>query len=189
MTFEQLKTELNTALGDDDNFTFTDNEKTRALTEAVNDRYVVDEVFDDSLTYSTSTWQYTVPSAVTVVQELQMAFSDDSSPERIPKEAWEVVDDKIHIDVRYRHILRDGRTLYVKGLNKLDAGDTITKVGTQEYILNLAQYNTLKLLTQKKVNRFLKNDTTMSELVGLRGQLWQDVQEYRTRIRRIFVSS
>jgi hypothetical protein len=190
MDFNALYSELNIALGDNDDFTFTSNEKSRALTEAINDQYVVSEVWDDSITYDASVWQYAIPTGITVVNELQMAMnSDDGSPERIPTDAWEVVEDNIHISSRYRNILRTGKTLYVKGLAKLDSTSTVDNVGLQEYILNLSQYNTLKLLTQKKVNRFLKNDTSMAELIGLRGQLWRDVLEYRRRVRRIYISS
>jgi hypothetical protein len=182
--------ELNIRLGDTDNFTFSTEEKTSAVTEAINDQYVVEEVLDSSLTYANGTWQYAVPSGVTVVQELLMNISQDSgAPDRISNEAWEVVGNTINIDYRYRDTLRDGRTLYIKGLNKPDNTDTITNKGLQEYVLALALYNTLKTLTNKKMNRFLKNDTTMAELINVRGLMWRDVEEYRKRVRRQYVSA
>ena len=133
-----LLTELNVRLGDSDNFTFTSDEKSSALTEATNDTYVNEEAYDSSLTYTSTTWQYTIPTGVTNVQELEMSYSGSTdAPQRVPKDAWEIVNGKIHIDRNYRDILSEGATIYVKGLNKITTSDTVTNVGLQEYILNL----------------------------------------------------
>ena len=56
--------ELNVRTGDSDNFTFTEEEKNSAITRAMNDDHVVNEVWDSSLVYSSGTYEYAYPAGV-----------------------------------------------------------------------------------------------------------------------------
>lgn len=57
MTFNETKEELDITLGDSEDVTFTPEEKTRALTKAWNDPYVVKTVWDTTTTFDSSNYQ------------------------------------------------------------------------------------------------------------------------------------
>lgn len=181
MDFAEFLSELNIALGDTDNFTFTTEEKTRALTEAINDPYTVKPIWDTSLTYSVGTYQYGIPTGMTTVKDIYIRTDNSvNNPTKIDSSFWEVIGTNIQFSPLTN--IPDTYGLYLSGNYKYTISDTITETNTQEYVLTLAQFRCLKLLGNKKVNRFLKNDTTMSELVTLKRDLEQDVINYRKRL-------
>jgi hypothetical protein len=189
MDFADTEDELNITLGDSGSVTFTPEEKQRALQKAWKDPYVVKTVWDISLTYDSQTYQYAVPTGVTTVKDIYLSPSNTAydPPEKIASDLWEVVDGYIQFKSLASSIIPQGNTLYIKGNYKYDyATDTITDNNTQEYVIALAGYNTLTLLGFKKANLFLKNDTTMGELVALRRELKQDVVEARGKLAREF---
>jgi hypothetical protein len=61
MDLADFTTELNIRIGDTDNFTFTPEEKTSALTEAINDEYVVVTIGIVALVFQAGVYQYTNP--------------------------------------------------------------------------------------------------------------------------------
>lgn len=179
MNFEALLSALNTVLGDTDNFTFTPEEKTRALTEAFNDPYVVTDNWDDSLTFATGTYQYPLPAGVTSVKDISIKTDNSQDyPEKIDSSLWEVVGSNIQFKPG-ADVIPSGYTLYVRSNTKSTISDTISGVRLQEYVLKLAQYTCISLLGNKRALRFLKNDTSMSELITLKRDLLQDVTNYR----------
>lgn len=189
MDFTTGLTTLDTILGDSSDITFTNAEKTRALTRAWNDQYVVIPVWDTSLTYSTSTYQYAIPIAtMTAVSDIYLA-PPSTNPDPIDASLWEVVNGNIQFGSSASNFITNGYTLYLKGKYKLTVDDTIDDVGMQEYVLALAGVNTLTLLGFKKANLFVKNDLTMAELIGLRRELMVDVKEGRTRLLKEFQSA
>jgi len=182
MDFTALYNELNILLGDSDNFTFTPEEKERALTQAINDRYVV-QTATGTFTYSATTRAYAMPAGLTTVRNLQ--FSTTSDWQRtLPGDAYEVIDNTIYMDYDYRYEIPEGATITVVGNKKLTVGDTITKTNLQEYIFTLAHYNTLALLGTKKTNRFIKNDTNMNEIIALRRELQNNILQQRQSLAR-----
>lgn len=191
MTFTESKTELNIRIGDTNNVTFTDEEKTSALHKAWNDSYVVKTVWDSSLTFDASTYQYAVPTGVSVVKDIYVkpTNSTQTEPQKVASNLWEVVDGNIQFKNYANTHIPDGYILYIKGAKKLDyATDELETTGLQEYVLSLAGYNTLGLLTYKKANLFLKNDTTMNELINLRREMERDVVRERARLQREYES-
>lgn len=188
MDFATLKTELNIRLGDTDNFTFTIEEKTSNLTEAFNDSDVVKIVWNDTLTYAQNTFQYAKPSGVDKVLDIYIKRSSSSNdePEKIASDLWEVVDSNIHFKHLAHATIPEGATLYIKGYTKYTISDTVTETNLQEFILNLAQLKCLKMLGIKKALRFLKNDTSMAEVVAIKRELEREVQMYRQRLPREF---
>lgn len=176
-----LLTELNIRLGDTDNFTFTSDEKTEALREAINDDYTLKPVWDDSLSYTTGTYQYTIPTNVTVIQGIYIKpDNNQDNPDPISSDMWNVVAGNIQF--RGVKTVPNGYTLYIQGSYKYTVNDTITETNIQEYVLNLAQRHCLKMLGTKKALRFLKNDTSMSEVLALKRELDQEVRNYRKRL-------
>lgn len=179
MDFATFLETLNIALGDTDDFTFTPEEKTRALTEAFNDPYVVTDDWDTSLTFVTGTYQYALPAGVTSVKDISIkADNSQDYPEKISSNLWEVVGTNIQFKPG-ADVIPSGYTLYVRGNDKTTIADTVSSVRLQEYILKLAQYACLSQLGNKRALRFLKNDTTMNELITLKRDLQQDVANYR----------
>lgn len=189
MTFEETKEQLNITLGDSDNVTFTPEEKIRALRKAWNDSYVVKPVWDSTLTFDASTYQYAIPTSMDTVKGIYLSNSNSSDvfPDPIDAGLWEVVDGKIQFNSLAGRSIPQGYTLYIKGGKKYDyATDTLPTVSLQEYVIALAGYNTLMLLGYKKANLFLKNDTSMGELITLKRDLKQDISEARAKLQRSF---
>lgn len=191
MTFATGLTTLDTILGDSTNVTFTTGEKTRALTKAWNDPYVVNEVFDTSLTFSSGTYQYTIPATISSIQDIYLSPTGSSNPfpDPIDADLWHEVNGKINFTSQAPRVIPHGYTLYIQGHYKLATSDSIANTDMQEYVLALAGVETLKLLTHKKANLFTKNDVTMSELIGLRRELQQDVINLRKSLRRTWESA
>lgn len=191
MTFDETLDELNITIGDTEDVTFTPEDKIRALTKAWKDGYVVKTVLDSTLTFSVGTYQYAKPTAITTVKDIYISTSNNTvtdPPTKIDKSLWEVVDGNIHFREAAYSLIPTGTTLYVKGNYKLTTDDTLPTSELEEYVIALAGYNTLTVLTFKKANLFLKNDTTLSELIALRRELKQEVMEYRASQVREFES-
>ena len=189
MNFDTTKDELNITLGDSEDVTFTPEEKQRALTKAWNDTYVVKVVWDSTLTFDSSVYQYTIPTSIDTVKGIYISASNSSSdnPEPIDSSLWSVIDGNIHFNALAGRIIPTGYSLYIKGGKKIDPDtDTLDSVGLQEYVIALAGYNTLMLLGYKKANLFLKNDTTVGELITLKRDLKDDIREARAKLLREF---
>lgn len=191
MDFDALKTELNIRLGDTDNFTFTSEEKTSALTEAINDENVVKTVWDTSLTFDTSTYQYARPATLTTVDDISIKTSTSNTdfPASIASSMWSMVGSNIQFQTIASGTIPDGYTLYLRGKYKYTVSDTITEKNLQEFVLNAAQLNCLKMLGVKKALKFLKNDTTMAEIVAMKRELEREVAKYKARLPRAFESA
>lgn len=185
MDFATVLEQLNIQLGDTGDITFTPEEKTRALTKAWNDSYVVKEVWD-TLAFVASTFSYPVPTSMDTVKDIytRRGNSTGDAPETLSADLWEVIAGTIQFKNGSSWILTDGYTYYIKGNKKLTVTDTLDTVNLQEYVLATAGFNTLTLLGYKKANLFLKNDLTMAELIGLRGQLDTERKELRSKLAR-----
>lgn len=176
-----LLAQLDIRMGDSDNFTYTIEEKEDALSEAMNDGLVRTPVWDNSLTYSVGTFQYTKPATVKTIQDIYIKPDNNlDEPEKIDSTLWEVVGDNLHFKSGSK-VIPNGWTLYLKGYDKYDEDDIISGVSLQEYVLNLAQLKLLRMLGVKKALRFLKNDTSVAEIVAIKRELEAEVREYRRR--------
>ena len=184
MDYAAFTTALNTTLGDSGDVTFTSGEKTRALDKAFNDDYVNETNWDASIPFVASTYRYALPASIDVVQDVYYRPSTSDFPSPISSDCWEIIDSQLSLTPLAKRYFVAGDTIFLRGKNKITKSDTVTSVGLQEYIIALAGYNTLTLLAYKKVNLFLKNDTTIGELVTLRRELREEVREYRNRRMR-----
>lgn len=191
MDFDEALDELNLVLGDTGNITFTADEKERALTKAWNDSHVVEPFWDNSLTYDSGDYQYTLPDTQMAVKDIYISAQGDTNPfpEPIDSSLWEVVGTNIQFRPQADNLIPNGYKLYLKGNLKLTTDDTLDTSNLQEYVLSLAGVDTLKLLMHKKANLFLKNDVTVGELIGLRRDLQADVVELRRRLRKEWESA
>lgn len=186
MDFNSLKATLNKRLGDTNNFAFTSEEKDEALTEAINDSLTVSEVWDGSLAFSFGTFQYPKPSTLDVIRDIYLKPDSASEPVKVTSSIWEVVDGNIQFKNNASRFIPHGYILYLKGAKKYTINDSITETNVQEYVLNLAQLHCLNMLGVKKALSFLKNDTSMGEIIALKRELERKVQEYRRQLPRSF---
>lgn len=184
MNRSQFLTTLNIRLGDTDNFTFTEAEKYEAIDESIKDPFVVEDVFIDTESFSTSNFRQALPSTITTVTDILYRESSDEFPDPLPQSLWQIRGGYIYWDKRARWTLTNGYGIFLEGWLKYETTDTIDDPGLQEYVLNLSIYNTLKLLTGKLTNRFLKNDVSMAELVAARNAAQTEVERYRRQAKR-----
>lgn len=192
MNYEDTLEQLNIELGDTGNVTFTVEEKERALTKAWNDSDVVNTVWDTTLTFDHTTYQYAIPSSLDTVKDIYISISNSTAdaPEKIDSDLWEVVNGNIQFSSKATSAIGQGYTLYLKGNYKLDPdSDSISNVTLQEYVTALAGWETLRLLGYKKANLFLKNDISMSELITLKRDFENDVKNLRNKLHTEFESA
>jgi hypothetical protein len=192
MTFADSQTELTNLLTDTLQQVSADR-ITQALTKAWNDGYVVLPVYDNSLTYTQSSWQYTLPATISTVDSIYIQRDTSDFPESISADFWEVVNGKLQFLDRTRMSMYDTYPLYIRGKYKLTVDDTIPDtshgVVLQSYVVDLAGVNVLKQLSYTKAVAFLNNDTSMSELIALRGSLEQNLAGYRAQLGTAWVDN
>lgn len=184
MDFATGLSTLNIILGDTDNFTFTTEEKTRALTEAWRDRYVTTTASNTSNIFDSSIQDYTV-TGIPVPVDLDYSTAGTWGLP-LPSDAWHMSGNTLTINEGFRYIIPQGATLRIRGRYKLTITDSITNEQMQEYVLTLAHLATLKLLGAKKTNRFIKNDTNMNEIIALRNSLALDVRNLRQGLQSTY---
>lgn len=186
MDLDDLTEELNIRTGDSDDFTFTPEEKTSALTQAFNDAYVVHTVWNTTLTYTVGTYQYALPSGVTTIKDVYIKpDNSQEEPAKIDSKLWEVVGSYLQFKTGST-IIPSGYRLYLKSNYKYTSANTITETALQEYVLALALVKLYTQLLTKKTFRFLKNDTSVSEIVAAKREAENTVRETRQRLPREF---
>lgn len=161
---DELLARMNTQLRDPADNAFSEAEKLEALTQAVEDDYVYVITEDSTLTTVYHRRQYTqLDSSYTSILDAGIDLEGFGFPKPLPGEAYTFVDGNLNITNRFKE-LPAGKKLYLTVAKKLTINDEIpdSHVG---YVLNLAVANCAQFLVNIKLNRFLKNDTTMAELV------------------------
>ena len=189
LSFTNAKTQLNLLTSQTANFTFTDDEITQALTTAWNDPFVGNVVWDSSLSYVIGTWQYAIPSTLTQVREIYIQKTTDQYPQRIDPSLYEIVNGNIQFVEHVQKWIYDTYTLYLKGLYKLTTTDNLVTDNQVNYVLTNAAYILLRQLALKRTFVFLRNDTTMRDIVEARNDMRSDVLRYKQALLREFESS
>jgi hypothetical protein len=187
LTFAQTKTNLNVMLSNTAGFAFNDQEVTQFLTDAWQDKWAVTPVWDSSLTFRASTYQYTLPSTVTTVSSVYIERSTSNLPEPISAELWEVVNGILQFNDRAYQTIPDSTQLFLRGKYKVLTTDSLSDVGLQQYIISLAAYNALRYLLYKKTLQFLRNDTSVAEIIATRRELFADLIQWRHQLGNEFV--
>lgn len=190
MTFAQSLVQLNILISNTAGFTFNTDETNQILTDAWNDKYAVNPlVWDSSLTFNASTplYQYAIPATLTTVSGIYIKRSSTDNPELVNDALWEVVGSNIQFNDRALQVIPDGYTLYLRGRYSVTTADTITDIGLQEYIINLAAYNALKYLLLKKTMTFLRTDTSVSEIVAAKREFYTDMVRWRQQLQSEFI--
>lgn len=189
LTFSAAKTQLNLLTSQTANFTFTDDEITQALQTAWNDTYVVNQVWDDTTSFVTGTWQYPIPATVTTVNDLYFKRTTSDFPERISPELYEIVNGNIQFTVFTPNWINDTYTLYIKGYYKLTTSDSLSTTNQINYVINLAAETLLNQLLLKKTFVFLTNDTSVGDISAALRVFQSNVLRFKQAILREFQSS
>lgn len=189
LSFSNAQTELATLTSQTGNFTFNSDELTQALTLAWNDAYVVSAVWDSTISFTPGTWQYPIPSDVSVVTDIYFQRSTSDYPERLSPDLYEIVAGNIQFQEWTQDWLDDTYTLYVRGRYKLQTTDNLPDSNLANYVLYLAAERLLNQLLLKKTFVFLTNDTSVAEIVGALKTFSNYVLMYKQAILRQWESS
>lgn len=182
MELSDFLTDLNLMLNDESNFALTADQKNANITKAFNDQYAVIPVWDNTLTFSINEYQYAVPAGITSVSDIYLERDVSQFPEFIGRDLWEVIAGNIQFNNMAHWTIPDTYPLWLKGYYKVKATDTITDVNLQNYIVSLAGWYCLRGLTYTKLGSFLRNDTTIQELLASRKEMFSDVMEFRRQL-------
>lgn len=180
-TFAALLTELDTNIGDGTDFTFTNAEKTAALTDAFNDEYVGKITRDTSLTTGSQQQAYTLPDAISYPTDVFIDVLGDGYGEKVDQNAWDVIDGSLRFTLSHKYIL-PSKTIILYGWQKFDTDDSIPHT-LKNYVLALATRNLITQLMMKKTFRFIKNDTTMAEIVAAKNDAENIILQFRGQAR------
>lgn len=189
LSFSQTLTQLTTFTSQTSNFTFNSDELTQALQSAWNDTFVVNFVWDSTTSYVTGTSKYPIPATVTVVKDLYFTRTSTDYPERISPELYEIVAGNIQFTVFAQQWLADTYTIYIKGQYKLATTDSLTNTALVNYVVNLAAEILLNNLVLKRTFVFLRNDTSLADIVRALQVVQNNVLRYKQALLREFESS
>lgn len=168
---------------------------TQAVTQAFNDAYVSEKVYDNSLTYSQGTFEYTLPSTITTVEEVEIQRDSGTYPEPLDASLWSIVHvggvKTLKFSNRGGWIFGGNYPIFLRGRYKYQTTDTIpaSSVVLQNYVIALAAFLVLRQIGYTKVLSFLQNDTTMQELLAFRNQMQQDMLMYRAQLSTEYVDA
>ena len=161
---------------------------TQALTEAWNNAFVVSRVYDSSVTYTTGTFTYALPSTVSVVRDIYFQRTSTDNPELLAKDLYEVLNGNIIFNIKAERWMGDNYQLYIRGVYKKTTSDSLDTTHLINYVLNLAAENLLNRLLLKKTFVFLTNDTSVSEIVAAINVFQNNVLRAKQGIAREFES-
>lgn len=188
LTFANALTQLKLLTSQTTNFTFTDDELTQALTEAWQNTYVVNTLLDSTVTFTSGTFTYTIPSTLTTVLDIFYKPTSTDPITLIDKSLYTIINGSIIFVDNVQRWLGDTYTLYIKGRYKLLTTDNLTTDNHINYVLALAAYLLLKRLSYKHAFQFLKNDTSMSDIINARRDMQADVLTYKQALLRQYES-
>lgn len=164
LSLAQLATRLKTVIRDVPLTTWTSDEIDEALEQAVeNDHYVAIRTRDDSLVTEANKTSYDLPENFLSLDRLEIDYDESGFNYPLDRTGWEMDDTTIYL-TRGLKGLPAGKTLVCWGLKKLTSTDLIPP-RYQNYVLHLAAISLLENLMFSKTGKFLKNDTTMSEII------------------------
>lgn len=187
LAFAGALTQLKLLTSQTTNFTFTDDELTQALTEAWGNTFVCSTVFDSSTSFTASTYTYSIPATMDVMQSIWYKPTSSDPLQQLDRRLYTIPGDGtfIFIDDAARW-LNDTYTLYIKGRKKLATTDSLLTDNLVNYVISLSAFLLLKRLALKSAFQFLKNDTSMSEIIALRNSFQTDVLTYKQALQREF---
>lgn len=186
LEFADALTQLKLLTSQTTNFTFSNDELTQALTEAWQNTFVCRSLLDSTTSFVTGTYIYPIPAALTVVTDIfyQPCSTDPMQP--LSRDLWRIINGQIYFMDTVQRWLDSTYTLYVKGRYKLATTDSLPTDNLINYVLALAAYMLLKRLSYKMTFQFLRNDTSMGDIINARRDMQADVLTYKQALLREF---
>lgn len=174
---------LNTELRDTGDKTFTAAEKLEILHNACENEWVFD--VQEVQVPITGSRTYNMDTHIKGIYDLQLDYDADGWPETdIEREGWDFFNNKLIILPKYKNLPTSG-ILFATVAWKYRYDDTVIPDNLQNYILDLSIIEAVSVLQNGFVNRFLKNDVTMGDLVNRAATAKQQAQALRTSLRNI----
>lgn len=186
LTLSAGLTQLKLLTSQTGNFTFTDDEITQALTTAWNDDFNCKIVWDSSLSYTSTTWQYAIPATIDVVQDIYYQATTTSKPERLDTSLYEVVNGNIQFLPKADKWLMTGQALFIRGRKKLATTDSLTSTQGINYVLYTAATILLEQLVLKQAFVFLRNDTSPTDISRAISTIQSAALRYKQALLREF---
>jgi hypothetical protein len=186
LTFAQALVQLKLLTSQTTNFTFTDDELTQALQEAWNNTFVCNTILDSSTSFVSGTYTYNIPATLTVVTGIFYKPTSTDPMKQLDRRLYMIVNGTIQFIDDVTSWLNDTYTLYIKGRYKLTTTDSLTTDNLCNYVISLAAYLLLKRLSYKMTLLFLKNDTSMADIINARRDMQADMLAYKQALQREF---
>lgn len=166
LTKTQMLARLDIWLDDADDFAFTDAQKAEGYNSVVNDDPLVYQVVKDvTIPTTANTPTYTPAADYEAILAIAVDINGDGFPLPIDRGGWDFVDGTIRLNRVYKS-LPAGKTIHLTAKKKLDADTDTIPTRLQAYVLHRATAGMLSILSSRKTGRFLRNDTTMTEILN-----------------------
>lgn len=173
-----IKVRLNKKLRDTDNATFTDDEKVEAITAAIEEGLVGVAEFDTSKTFTNGVRLYNLGNNIRAVYEIKLDTAQNGDFRSLTGDAYEYLVPYLRFRMKYAQSIPTGAVMEIAWFRKLTATDDIPDYAVP-YVLKMAIYNTTQLLGAGKVNRFLRNDTSMGEILQFGAQQFKEAERIK----------
>jgi len=166
-----LRTRLRITLRDPNGDIFTDDELNEALATAMTDSQIANQVMDSSLTASTSTQSYSLPSTVDVIRKIKITYG--SRDYDIDNDSWELTEDG---KIFFRNYPPLAGTMKLYGFKQYTSSDDINDK-YDNLVLALGAYNAWEILLNNYATGILMSDITLAEIT-------QGMNRFDTKISR-----
>lgn len=164
-TFAQIYTDLNIALRDTADRTFTQAEKEAVLTRVITtDPWVRGAVRDASTLVVANQVSYALPSGMVSVATVLYDYYGDGYGTPLSSQNFEVIDGNLVFSRAVKNLV-EGKALILRGIKRYTIADSIPDLQS-EYVLHVATARLFELLLSDKTNFFLINELSMGEVVA-----------------------
>ncbi len=180
-SFNDIKTRLNTQLRDSDGATFTDTEKIEALRTAIEETDVAVVEVNSSTLFTNGTRLYNLGANIDAVYNIEIDTANNGNLIPVERDGWDFIAPNLMFAPPLVSGIPTNSVLYITWLRKLTVDDDIPRL-IENYVLNMAHYNVTQLLVRGKINRFLRNDVSMAELLQGGQAALRDAQRLKKKL-------
>lgn len=164
-TFSTLRGRGDVWLDDADNFAFTAAAKDEMMRTAIDDDPFVFKVIEDrSLTTTALTSVYPVDDSYGDIIEVRIDQWGDGFGTPVSPDGWDFIDGNLIFKPSHK-MMPAGKTLILRVVQKLYNYDVLDEM-LAAYVLHMFAANCMRVLVSRKTGRFLRNQTTLAELMS-----------------------
>jgi hypothetical protein len=163
-TFSNLRLDADIATDDTDNFAMTAVAKDSLMKRTINGDSVIHQVVIVPITIIDDVYTYPLDDSYDYVYEMNLIFPNGPTYP-LDRNNWEF----LHGNIIIKKKMVSGTVLSVRARQKLYDYDVFDEFLT-EYIIHMFIVKMLETLASRKTGRFLRNNTTMAELMTTIGE-------------------